>query len=413
MSRELTSRRTRSFSRRKSLFATALLLSSQAHVAEAIVYPSSHELFKFDYLQPRPESAPIDGASKRKVSKRENPIPLIVTNNCGDTIWPGVATQAGDGPESTGFELGPGETKDMTVGPTWNGRVWGRTNCTVSNETATCMTGDCFGLLECEYSGAAPATLAEFNLAGGQTGLQTFYDISLVDGYNLPLGVVYQPASNTSSIPPNFVNAACIATSGYLMSPNRTGYYYTNSSYPMPYEDTQTNTDVARWCPWDLQAFPPDKPGDGIYPYPDDNIERPIFDPCKSACAATDAASDCCTGDYNDPNKCKRNLYANNAKAMCPDAYSFAYDDQTSTFIIPSGGGWEVVFCPEGRSTNILETYGTQLSALASGGVVTAEMKEIAMNITYIDSVSGAAPTMSSPALLITLAGTLAALAML
>lgn len=152
MSRESTSRRTRSFSRRKSLFATALLLSAQAPVAEAIVYPSSHELFKFDYLQPRPESAPINGASKRKVSKRENPIPLIVTNNCGDTIWPGVATQAGDGPESSGFELGPGETRDMTVGPTWNGRVWGRTNCTVSNETATCMTGDCFGLLECEYS---------------------------------------------------------------------------------------------------------------------------------------------------------------------------------------------------------------------------------------------------------------------
>jgi hypothetical protein len=237
--------------------------------------------------------------------------------------------------------------------------------------------------------GSGPVTLAEFNLAGGTTGRQTFYDISLVDGYNLPLGLVYQPAANTSSIPPNFVNAACIATPGYLMAPNRTGYYYTNTSYPMPYEDSETNSAISNWCPWDLQAFPPDKPGDGIYPYPDDNVERPVFDPCKSACAATSSDRDCCTGKYNDPTVCKRSEYSQNAKAVCPDAYSYAYDDSTSTFIIPSGGGWEVVFCPEGRSTNILATYGTQLSALAASGNVTEDMKSLAMNVSYIDSTPG------------------------
>ncbi|KAH6646854.1 thaumatin family protein [Truncatella angustata] len=396
--------------KRSFCLVTALLLSSHVQVAQGVVYPSSHELYKFDYLNPRAEADAIDEISKRVVSKRENPIPLIVTNSCGDTIWPGIATQGGDGPESSGFELASGETRDLTVGPTWAGRVWGRTNCTISNDTATCSTGDCFGMLECGYSGAVPATLAEFNLAGGTTGRQTFYDISLVDGYNLPVGVVYHPADNTSNIPPNFVNAACIATSGYLMAPNRTGYYYTNSSYPMPYESQETNPGISNWCPWDLQAFPPDKPGDGIYPYPDDNIERPVFDPCKSACAATNSESDCCTGDYNDPNKCKRSEFSDNAKAVCPDAYSFAYDDQTSTFIIPSGGGWEVVFCPEGRSTNILATYGAQLSALASTGEVTEEMQMLAMNTTYIDSVSNVAVSTKNPGLLVTFTAILAGL---
>lgn len=47
-----------------------------------------------------------------------------------------------------------------------------------------------------------------------------------------------------------------------------------------------------------------------------------------------------------------------------------AYDDQTSTFIIPSGAGFEVVFCPGARSTNILATGGTQLRNLASQGHV-------------------------------------------
>jgi hypothetical protein len=201
------------------------------------------------------------------------------------------------------------------------------------------------------------------------------------------VGLVYHPAANTTNIPPNFVNAACIGTEGYLRAPNSTGLYYTNSSYPMPYESSMTNADLSRWCPWDLQAFPPSKPGDGVYPYPDDQIERPIFDPCKSACAATNAPSDCCTGKYDDPNVCQRSLYSANAKAMCPDAYSYAYDDQTSTFIIPSGGGWEVVFCPAGRSTNILETYGSQLQQIASSGQVTEEVMLMAMNVSYIDSV--------------------------
>lgn len=234
--------------------------------------------------------------------------------------------------------------------------------------------------------GAVPVTLAEFTLAGGVTGKQTFYDISLVDGYNLPLAIVYHPAANTSNIPPNLVNCACIATPGYLMEPNRTGLHYTNSSYPMPYEKTQTNAGIGSWCPWDLQAFPPEKPGDGVFPYPDDNVERPIFDPCKSACAASNAPEDCCTGKYNDPNVCKGSDYSRSAKAMCPDAYSFAFDDQSSTFIIPSGGGWEVVFCPLGRSTNILTTFGEQLQQIASSGQVTEQVKMAAMNLTYIES---------------------------
>jgi len=121
-----------------------------------------------------------------------------------------------------------------------------------------------------------------------------------------------------------------------------------------------------------------------VYPYPDDNIQRPIFDPCLSACAKTNSPADCCTGSYDSPGACKRNLYANSAKLVCPDAYSYAFDDQTSTFIIPSGGGWEVTFCPPGRSTNILKTLGPQLSTLASAGVATAEVIKDCSNITII-----------------------------
>lgn len=247
--------------------------------------------------------------------------------------------------------------------------------------------------MDCEYGGALPATLAEFNLAGGVTGRQTFYDISLVDGYNLPIGVVYHPADNTSYIPPNLVNPSCIGTVGYLAAFSKTGLTYTNSTYPMPYEDVTSNTELARWCPWDLQAFLPSKPGDGVYPYPDDTIQRPVFDPCKSACAADNAPWDCCTGDFDDPGVCVPSQYSYNAKAVCPDAYSYAFDDQTSTFIIPSGGGWEVVFCPAGRSTNILATFTDQLHQIAASGNVSQDVFQKAMDLSYIESkVTSAAP---------------------
>jgi len=50
-----------------------------------------------------------------------------------------------------------------------------------------------------------------------------------------------------------------------------------------------------------------------------------------------------------------------------------AFDDQTSTFIIPSGAGFEVIFCPGGRSTRILETSTDKLHQLAEWGFVSKD----------------------------------------
>lgn len=150
-----------------------------------------------------------------------------------------------------------------------------------------------------------------------------------MDGYNLPIGIVslYPQSGNSSlqDIPPNLTNPVCIGTASLLGAPG-SGLDITlgtNSSFPIPLEQTQTVASVQGWCPWDLQLLAPSKPGDGVYPYPDDNIQRPDFDPCYSACAKTNNPADCCTGPYDDPNVCKPSLYSADAKAVCPDAYSF------------------------------------------------------------------------------------------
>lgn len=100
-----------------------------------------------------------------QVNSRANTVPLVVTNQCKDTIYPGLATQAGKSPGTNGFRLGPGTTRNLTVGHDWQGRVWGRTNCSFNSAGtgpsntggnngggAACSTGDCFGVVECKVA---------------------------------------------------------------------------------------------------------------------------------------------------------------------------------------------------------------------------------------------------------------------
>ncbi|KAH8698909.1 thaumatin [Talaromyces proteolyticus] len=294
--------------------------------------------------------------------------PMRITNLCSNDIYPAIQTQAGTGPAFGGFHAAPGNTTSFKVSANWQGRIWARTNCTfnsngtsMNNSGPACLTGDCGGLLECKGTGE-PATLAEFTLATNMN--LSFYDISLVDGYNLPIGIVslHNESNNSDlrSLPSNTTNPVCIGSPEYLTSVDdlNTTTVATNTTlgsitYITPLEEALGTHSVSRWCPWPLQIQPPWKPGDGVFPYPDDGIKRPDFDPCLSMCSKYGRDSDCCSGSHDTPEKCSPNMYSTAAKRVCPDAYSYAYDDATSTFTIQQGAGFEVVFCPSGRSTNI------------------------------------------------------------
>ncbi len=89
-------------------------------------------------------------------------IPLKITNNCAETIWPALASQAGTGPDTGGFQLKSGTSHSLSVGSDWQGRVWGRTNCSFNTDGSgpsnlngnngggqACQTGDCNGVESC------------------------------------------------------------------------------------------------------------------------------------------------------------------------------------------------------------------------------------------------------------------------
>ena len=123
---------------------------------------------------------------------------FTISNNCPFTIWPATLSGAGTTPLPTsGFQLNSGQSAQIPTTPKWSGRVWARTGCTFdASGVGKCQTADCGGKMECGGMGATPpASLFEITI-GGYDNLD-YYDVSFVDGYNLPIIVV--PRSTASS----------------------------------------------------------------------------------------------------------------------------------------------------------------------------------------------------------------------
>jgi hypothetical protein len=198
-----------------------------------------------------------------------------IVNQCSYTVW-AAASPGG------GRQLDPGQTWSITVAPgTTMARIWGRTKCTFdANGRGKCETGDCNGLLECQGWGSPPNTLAEFAL--NQFNNMDFPDISLVDGFNIPMD--FSPTNNNC-------------------------------------HDIRCTADINGQCPNELRA-----PGG-----------------CNNPCTVYKTNEYCCT---DGPGSCGPTTYSKFFKDRCPDAYSYPQDDKTSTFPCPTGTNYRVVFCP-------------------------------------------------------------------
>ncbi|XP_071700616.1 thaumatin-like protein 1 [Rutidosis leptorrhynchoides] len=215
---------------------------------------------------------------------------FTIKNNCNHAIAPGILTGSGT-PVTSGFELGPGASNAVDISGSWSGRVWARYGCSNNGGKFSCASGDCgSGQVECNGAGGAPpATLAEFTLSDASG--KDFYDVSNVDGFNLPVSI-------------NAQGGGCAST------------------------DCSANINAK--CPSDLAV----KDGSG------GTIG------CKSACVAFNTDEYCCRGDFGTPQTCHPTDYSKLFKGLCPKAYSYAYDDGSSTFSCATGGNYVITFCP-------------------------------------------------------------------
>ena len=216
---------------------------------------------------------------------------LRIKNNCPFKVLAGLLNNPGKSlPANGGFSLHPGAIRSVNFEKSWAGRIWGRTGC---DSSGRCETGDCGNKVECNGAGGVPpVTLAEITFDGHSD--QDFYDISLVDGYNLAMRM--KPLNSESK------GAGC-------------------------------DRDLLQSCPPELSEV---KNGRKVA--------------CFSACMKLNTDQFCCRGAYGTPDKCDPKKwpvnYAKIFKDSCPQAYSYAYDDASSTFTHRGHNtGYEITFC--------------------------------------------------------------------
>lgn len=215
--------------------------------------------------------------------------PFTFVNTLNQPVWVGALGNPGKPlPDGGGWRMDPGTTRTLDLPSDWAGRFWGRSGCTFdASGNGHCDTGDCAGRLQCNGAGGqTPATLAEITLGNGGTD---FYDVSLVDGFNLPVTFTAVGGTPNPGDPYSCTAAGCVAD--------------LNSSCPAELRKTNTAGQVVG---------------------------------CYSACERFGTDQYCCRGAYGTPDTCKPAEwpvnYAAIFKQACPKAYSYAYDDAASTF---------------------------------------------------------------------------------
>ncbi|KAK4802554.1 hypothetical protein SAY86_000757 [Trapa natans] len=238
---------------------------------------------------------------------------FTIVNNCKETVWPGITH--GENFKGSGFALKPGQSAVYTAPATWGGRIWGRTGCSFdSNGNGTCQTGSCGSSLNCTTPGSPPASIAEFTL-----GDVDYYDVSLVDGFNLPVIII--PLKGKQ-------NCTTVGCDG----------------------------DLRRNCPAELAL----------------NSSGKVI-ACRSACNVFNTDEYCCRGMFGDAMTCHPSNYSRTFKSICPVAYSYAYDDPTSIKTCV-GADYIVSFCSSRNETvcsyhnNVLSCSSPSSAATAFGG---------------------------------------------
>jgi hypothetical protein len=201
-----------------------------------------------------------------------------IVNQCAQTIW-AAALPATTFPDGV-VEMAPGSSFEVGIANGWSGRIWGKVNCTTTGGELTCA------------SDAFPASLAELTLTTSATGLD-FYDVSLVDGFNLPIEIIAVGHEPNPSHPYDCGDPSCVPD--------------LDLTCPQPLKDTVNGQVIA--C---------------------------ANDECK-VLGGDDAASPDCVYP---------NQYTRFFKSACPTAYSYPYDDPTSTFTCEGTNDYAFVFCP-------------------------------------------------------------------
>ena len=223
---------------------------------------------------------------------------ITIVNNWNETIWAATNPDAQYPIPVTGWELQPGQSVSFAVNERWGGRVWGRTGCSFNSAgVGQCTSGSCGDLFQCQGSEGGVTTLAELTLDAWD-GMD-FYDVSMVDGSNLPMYINTTHRDGTDPI-------------------SSDGCY-------------QGQCTTAVNCPSAMQV----------------KADGQVVG-CETACSAFGGDAYCCTGAWAGRTNCDPTKWpVDYAKLVFKDAepyaYSYAFDD-SATMSCSGGCNYRITF---------------------------------------------------------------------
>lgn len=279
---------------------------------------------------------------------------VLFSNRCTQTIWVGALNNGTTTflPKNGGWKMDPGGTEVVSLPAKWGGRFWGRTGCVFdANGKGQCESADCGQKLECAGAGGKPpASLVEFQLNG--FGGKDFYDVSLVDGYNVPISVAPQAGTYTRTN----------LTSAYdCGAPSCTSDL--NKSCPTPLQQMANGKVVG--CRSANEACAVDPTNAALACATTRDLYGCVGggpNSVSGSCYSPGTTNQCCgCPSWSPAGSCKAHnakwespalpeTFAKPFKTACPTAYSFPYDDPTSTYTCQAataqGVGYQITFCP-------------------------------------------------------------------
>jgi len=297
---------------------------------------------------------------------------FTIQNQCNEPLW--IGTQGNPLPQNGGWKVEAGGSSQITVPSTLSAaRFWARTKCVYNSlGRLVCQTGDC-PLPDSYYGpnndgtqcmgigGLPPYTIAEMTL-GGSSGGVDFYDLSLVDGYDIQMSMQPVGGSPSPGLPP---------TSPYNCGTPKCAKFDYSKCPPVLRLVDKSSGNVIACLSICAAIYRPEQVANytvlqKIWNGVDPRTGFPMKDLVCCACGpnhpngCNDRTSEYCCSPYSPPNpnqggRCyienwplasTGQRYDQVFKSQCQDAYSWQFDDSQSTYQCV-GANYVITFCPK------------------------------------------------------------------
>jgi hypothetical protein len=222
-------------------------------------------------------------------------------------------------------------------------RLWPKLGCDATGHA--CSVGDNGegGGTPCGPTGCEPPFDSKFEVtfADTATSVQSYYDLSLVDGYTLPLSVTPLGAgANTGS---------CTASDCSTLTPDSCPASEQDGldlRVPDPADASKTIACLAPCKAWNYPA----PYGEGHPESQEPGLHLCCPTPIDPATGNCTVANGCMTPEAcratTDPASVTHTSYVALIHARCPSAYSYSYDDAAGLHSCPATVQFQVTFCP-------------------------------------------------------------------